>query len=236
MTTYRRTRLALATALWLGLWANLAAAQDTTATATLLKVLGEAVDGYRTGQPVYVVAAFRSPSVHHVSESRSGRSLLHPECDRQVRHPLLPALVGRRLRRLAAQGVCAGILRGGAFGLREVALRARARPTLGTADRIGAAGTRGSGRSIRGTGASTGGSRSTSGALRLVPRSTGARRPPRRRSAPRDCRLARPCGLAVARLSRCRRGRCGRRPQPPSSAGPATAPWSGPRCPSFRHL
>src|SRR5438128_11513087 len=83
MTTYRRTRLALATALWLGLWANLAAAQDTTATATLLKVLGEAVDGYRTGQPVYVVAAFRSPyPVYGVFSSRDSATSALPRAGR----------------------------------------------------------------------------------------------------------------------------------------------------------
>ena len=81
MTTYRRTRLALATALWLGLWANLAAAQDTT--ATLLKVLGEAVDGYRTGQPVYVVAAFRSPyPVYGVFSSRDSAMSALPRAGR----------------------------------------------------------------------------------------------------------------------------------------------------------
>src|SRR3989442_3629511 len=81
MTTYRRTRLALATALWLGLWANLAAAQDTT--ATLLKVLGEAVDGYRTGQPVYVVAAFRSPyPVYGVFSTRDSATSALPRAGR----------------------------------------------------------------------------------------------------------------------------------------------------------
>src|SRR2546428_363538 len=102
MTTYRRTRLALATALWLGLRANVAAAQDTT-TATLLKVLGEAVDGYRTGQPVYVVAAFRSPyPVYGVFSTRDSATSALPRAGRGY----------------------------SAFGLREVALRARARPAL----------------------------------------------------------------------------------------------------------
>ncbi len=82
MTMYRRTRLAIATALCLGLWADLAAAQDTT-TATLLKVLGEAVDGYRTGQPVYVVAAFRSPyPVYGVFSTRDSASSALPRAGR----------------------------------------------------------------------------------------------------------------------------------------------------------
>jgi hypothetical protein len=38
-----------------------AAAQDTRTTATLLRRLGEAVDGYRSGRPVWVVAGWAFP-------------------------------------------------------------------------------------------------------------------------------------------------------------------------------
>ena len=61
MTAPRPIRLAVAWVLCLSTWPVLASAQDTTVTATLLKVVGEAVDGYRTGRPAYVVAAYCFP-------------------------------------------------------------------------------------------------------------------------------------------------------------------------------
>lgn len=63
--TLRSTLQSLRIGVWLiVILARSAAAQsipDTTMTASLLKRLGEAVDGSRTGAPVWVVAAWRFP-------------------------------------------------------------------------------------------------------------------------------------------------------------------------------
>jgi|SRR5438309_678660 len=83
MTAPRRIHLALALAPWLGLSPVPAAAQDTTVTATLLKVVGEAVDGYRTGRPVYVVAAYQFPhSVHGVFSTKDSAMTAKPRAGR----------------------------------------------------------------------------------------------------------------------------------------------------------
>jgi hypothetical protein len=50
------------------LWAiaaSPAAGQDTTVSATMLRVLAEAADGFRTGRPVFLVADYRFP--HNVA-------------------------------------------------------------------------------------------------------------------------------------------------------------------------
>lgn len=55
----------VAAGLVIALTARPAAAQDTTVSATMLRVLAEAADGFRTGRPIYLVADRRFP--HNVA-------------------------------------------------------------------------------------------------------------------------------------------------------------------------
>lgn len=63
LSTCRYARIgALLLGMILGRSAQAQSPTDTTMTASLLKRLGEAVDGYRTGERVWVVAAWRFPN------------------------------------------------------------------------------------------------------------------------------------------------------------------------------